>query len=171
MSSRSCLYWCLPECNKLKTVLTFLGRPVIPQEKKHRLTKTLSLVPQRACPRGERAPVSPCLHPCPHTHGEIRAETAQGGGPASPTLIRIDERSTYNMQQCRQQHRHTTGFCFIYILYYTILLVSNSGTLQHQWAKTSWAGPVYWKKKLNVLRSRLLRRTSSAFSPTSHLSL
>ena len=32
----------------VKTVFTFLGRPVIPQEKKHRLTQTLSLVPGRA---------------------------------------------------------------------------------------------------------------------------
>ena len=46
----------------------------------------------RPSPRGGRAPVSPCLYPCPRTHGEA----PHGGAPASPTLITSDKKSTYN---------------------------------------------------------------------------
>ena len=35
-------------------------------------------------PRGGRAPVSPCLHPCPRTHGEIRGRNGPGRRAREP---------------------------------------------------------------------------------------
>ena len=71
--------------------------PFIPQEKKHRLTQTISLVPGRALARaaGERRILLVCIHAHVPT-ARSRAETAQGGAPANPTLIESDKKSTYN---------------------------------------------------------------------------
>ena len=35
-------------------------------------------------PHGGRAPVSPCLHPCPRTHGEIRGRSGHGQRAPEP---------------------------------------------------------------------------------------
>ena len=59
-----------------------------------------------ASPRGARAPVSPCLYPCPRTHGNIRGETAQGGAPAIPTLIESDKKIEIQRRQTQHQKQH-----------------------------------------------------------------
>ena len=76
---------------RVKTVLTF-DHGWIPRKRKinppsQPRPQTLSLLPDRAAARaaGERRPVYPFLHPCTSRTG---AETAHGGAPPNPTLIR-----------------------------------------------------------------------------------
>ena len=75
-------------------------RPVITQEKKHRLTQTLSLVPRRALARaaGERRILLVCTHAQVPT-ATAGAETPHGGAPAIPTLIGSDKKSSYIHQR------------------------------------------------------------------------
>ena len=78
------------------------ARLVIPQERKHRLTQTLSLVPRRARARaaGERRfPLVPCHVPTARSGDE----SPQGGAPAIPTLVGGDEKSTYNADNITNQ--------------------------------------------------------------------
>ena len=66
---------------EVKTVLKFL-RHVQLSRKKRSTGSSRRFHFARAStsvrPRGGRAPVSPCLHPCPRTHGKIRGRNAPG---------------------------------------------------------------------------------------------
>ena len=58
-------------------------RPVIPQETPAH-PDAFARASTSARQRGGRAPVSPCLHPCPCTHGEIRGRNGPGRSAREP---------------------------------------------------------------------------------------
>ena len=105
---------------KVKTVITFYyisrTRPVIPQNRKHRLIQTLSLVPRRALARaaGERRIPLVCTHAHVST-ARSGAETPQGGVPAIPTQIGSDKKSTYNADNRITHQQISVLYMYIYI--------------------------------------------------------
>ena len=87
---------------ELKTVLTFLGHVQLSRKKRSTGSpRRFRCASTSARPRGERAPVSPCLHPCPRTHGEIRGRNGPGWRSREPHTN--PKRLKIHIRQHRQQ--------------------------------------------------------------------